>query len=268
MIYKFYLPFLYTYKTRLKDIMKTISWIFIYIMPTYIYLNHFSTLNIINTTIIYIVQIFIVYNFYEVGYIQNDTETIKKEKNPTLRLNKLELSYYEKNKFRIYFYRSLIEVFLIVILVSMSYFYKLKFDYYIFVPVFLIIVYLIHNKLRNKFNLITVFLLFCIRYLSYPILFLDNVTFLDLVLGIFMYPFSALILWAAKKRFSLLPNLIRDNVLGFRVLYYFFVVIISGFLYLKLNISYFNILFIISIYFFVYRSLIFIFFKDKVEYKK
>jgi hypothetical protein len=44
----------------------------------------------------------LVYTIYEVGYIQNDTESIKKEKNPTLRLGEKDLAYYERHKRTIY----------------------------------------------------------------------------------------------------------------------------------------------------------------------
>ncbi|HFO5149574.1 TPA: hypothetical protein ACHJRG_004980, partial [Escherichia coli] len=94
----FFVPFLYFYKTRLRSIIKLISWGVIYLVP--IFLSTFSFANIDYYFISYFVVLTLTYNLYEIGYIQNDTETIKKEHNPTLRLSRDELFFY--NNHRVY----------------------------------------------------------------------------------------------------------------------------------------------------------------------
>lgn len=99
----FYLPMGYLLKTRLNSLAKFISWNIIYVFPLF-YLAYIK-LNFVITIIDFVEilgSIIVVYNFYEIGYIQNDTETIKRESNPTLRVSKDELEYYEENKWYIY----------------------------------------------------------------------------------------------------------------------------------------------------------------------
>ena len=94
----FYLPMGYLLKTRLNSLAKFISWNIIYVFPLF-YLAYIK-LNFVITIIDFVEilgSIIVVYNFYEIGYIQNDTETIKRESNPTLRVSKDELEYYEEN---------------------------------------------------------------------------------------------------------------------------------------------------------------------------
>lgn len=93
----------YLLKTRLNSLAKFISWNIIYVFPLF-YLAYIK-LNFVITIIDFVEilgSIIVVYNFYEIGYIQNDTETIKRESNPTLRVSKDELEYYEENKWYIY----------------------------------------------------------------------------------------------------------------------------------------------------------------------
>jgi len=105
----FYLPMGYLLKTRLNSLAKFISWNIIYVFPLF-YLAYIK-LNFVITIIDFVEilgSIIVVYNFYEIGYIQNDTETIKRESNPTLRVSKDELEYYEENKWYIYIARIVI----------------------------------------------------------------------------------------------------------------------------------------------------------------
>ena len=98
----FYLPMGYLLKTRLNSLAKFISWNIIYVFPLF-YLAYIK-LNFVITIIDFVEilgSIIVVYNFYEIGYIQNDTETIKRESNPTLRVSKDELEYYGKYKAKI-----------------------------------------------------------------------------------------------------------------------------------------------------------------------
>ena len=116
----FYLPFSYTYVSRLKSHSKLISWVIIYVIPT-IYLAIFlqGTLSVPNF-LLALLGIVLIYNFYETGYIQNDTETVKRELNPTMRLSENQQAYYETHKKIIYGVRLLTGVFLSFVFVRLS----------------------------------------------------------------------------------------------------------------------------------------------------
>lgn len=75
-MFLFYTPFLYYYKTRLKSFYKLLSWMLIYLAPIYLAV-YYSIQNEMDN-IYFLLLIIVVHNLYEVGYIQNDTETIKK----------------------------------------------------------------------------------------------------------------------------------------------------------------------------------------------
>ncbi len=104
----FYVPVLYAIRTRfLKD--KTGNfWLAEYLFPV---LLSFLLANIEPISISQmLLSVACVYCFYEIGYIQNDCETIKKEESPTLRLSEDELKIYERNKWNIYMTRGVLGI--------------------------------------------------------------------------------------------------------------------------------------------------------------
>jgi hypothetical protein len=124
------------------------------------------TLKTLLCALLYFILIF---TFYEIGYIENDTETVKKEKDPTLRLSAASLEYYEKHKTVIYlshiltgcilaagicfahgFGNSLIALFLAGLLLLLFYFY---------------------NRIRNTANLYMQIFLVSIKYSACQFLF-------------------------------------------------------------------------------------------------
>ena len=101
----FYVPVLYAIRTRFLKRTKLgiFFWLAEYLFPV---LLSFLLANIEPISISQmLLSVVCVYCFYEIGYIQNDCETIKKEENPTLRLSEDELKIYERNKWNIYMTR-------------------------------------------------------------------------------------------------------------------------------------------------------------------
>ena len=84
-----YLPFVYTFHTRLLSLSSKISWFTTYVIPVLITCFYFN----LDYGFSFLL-IFSIYAAYEIGYIVNDCELIKKEENPTIRLNSKELNYY------------------------------------------------------------------------------------------------------------------------------------------------------------------------------
>ena len=86
----FYIPFAYTWHSRIRNVRTFIGWAGKYIIPLIIlgiFLSNFSWI---------LFSLGLIYTFclYEMGYIENDCETIKTEYNPTLRLSIDELKFY------------------------------------------------------------------------------------------------------------------------------------------------------------------------------
>ncbi|HFU9090060.1 TPA: hypothetical protein ACH7KN_005329, partial [Escherichia coli] len=91
-MYIFICPFAYTYNTRLRSLISLLSWGVIYFLLLLLFVMVQNDGINYTEIMIFCVSIIIVYNNYEIGYIINDTETIKKEKKPTMRLGRNALA--------------------------------------------------------------------------------------------------------------------------------------------------------------------------------
>ena len=162
----FYLPMGYLLKTRLNSLAKFISWNIIYVFPLF-YLAYIK-LNFVITIIDFVEilgSIIVVYNFYEIGYIQNDTETIKRESNPTLRVSKDELEYYEENKWYIYIARIVINCIFVYFLFYLSDINSLL--YFEFLLHLLLLLFIFYNLIRNRMSILLYFLLIILYFFYY-----------------------------------------------------------------------------------------------------
>ena len=71
---KIFLPFYYLFYSRLRSNISKVAWIFTYIIPIFI-VSYLLNIDFIFTSLL----IFSIYFTYEIGYIYNDCEVIKKE---------------------------------------------------------------------------------------------------------------------------------------------------------------------------------------------
>ena len=246
----FFVPFLYFYKTRLRSIIKLISWGVIYLVP--IFLSTFSFANIDYYFISYFVVLTLTYNLYEIGYIQNDTETIKKEHNPTLRLSRDELVFYNNHRVYIYFVRLFISF---VLTIALAFFVYDKINAILVWSILLI--FFFYNHVRSRLNLAIHFLLVVFRFVFPVYVITSNVMLLFIM--IFIFPVPNLIERTSEEKFGFLKlnKTIRPNISFFRVVYYFFLSLFMGIICIIYNNH--NELktgFYISIFFFIYRLVI------------
>lgn len=182
----FYIPLMYAIESRFlkRSRLGVIVWGTEYLIPVII---AFYLLNMNFQGIgLMLLSIVAVYNFYEIGYIQNDCETIKKEQNPTLRVKEQELSYYESRKYFIYGFRILIGTFL------SCFFLDTASPWYVIVLLWLVIpFYWVYNTLRGRINLYLILPLTAYRYCM-PFLLLsplmDNEIFWCIGLLFISYP--------------------------------------------------------------------------------
>lgn len=252
----FFIPFLYLIKTRLKTKPKIISWIIIYIIPQVILFFLLNLNNIENSLIIFLLSIALVYNLYETGYIYNDTETIKKEKKPTLRLTNSNLNFYQKNKLTIYIWRFTSSITITFLIATLSPYN----DNLIYVMFFWLIIPIfgIYNSIRNNFNLPLHFLLVTVRY-SAPLFFILRQEYIIIVFVI-SYSLLNLIERMREKRFNL--TLINESSFfaktnTLRVCYYVFILLsISTLNIFKIELPYNKELMVVIVFYLIYRTLI------------
>lgn len=250
----FYTPFLYTIQTRLKSKAHVLSWLAIYIIPVFFCFSFFNEVGSIPTIISKgVLGILLIYNLYEIGYIYNDTETIKNETRPTYRLSSDSLDFYEKNKFSIYLLR-----FIAALIISIIIFILFKNVGFLFVAWGIIILYAIYNNIRNIFNLPIHFLLVTVRFCSLLILYSPVDFEKALIFMIFIFPVINTLERCSEKRFdlALFQNMTLCNKKDGRYKYYLALLLVS-FVLLMLNATQTTVVFTTyCIYFFIYRYLL------------
>lgn len=253
----FYLPYLYTQKAKLGKNGRLLSYFLMLVFPpAYFGLVLQSEITFLNVLFVILGSIY-VQNLYEIGYIQNDTETIKKEISPTLRLNKLSLNYYELNKWNIYGFRIIIATIICFILLFLSDFNN-SILVFLLVASLIIPIYLVYNNIRNNWNLFLHFLLAILKYTSVQFLFFDTFKMDIFILSLFAYPVMNLIDRAATPRFLNKLSLIYiPKTPIYRLLYYSILLITCCILCILNIINIFALL--IVVYYFLYRLSIVIF---------
>ena len=252
----FFIAVKYFTHTRISSRARLLSWIIIYVVPTFYIHSNYSNYTLSFTLFIYLVKLLAIYNFYEVGYIQNDTETIKKETNPSLRLTQEELTFYNKHRLAIYLSRIILGLVLQLLLLKVI-------DFTTGPLVFcastwlILLIYLVYNNIRNRLNLFLHFFLVTIRFLSYPLLFIPFFSIADSTLLLLIFPIINLCERGAAKRFHLplLTSAVLENGIDkFRMQYYLVcTVLMVSLSFLHHQWSWIALL---SGYFLVYRTLI------------
>jgi hypothetical protein len=252
----FFLPILYSFTTRLNSNKKRIAWLLSYIIPimicVFLIYNDYTYAECLALSIFIVLAI---YSSYEIGYIYNDAELIKKEVNPTLRLTNENIQYYENKKTIIYLSRSVCLV--VLILVAWSVDSKIGFSVTLSC-VAILFLYLIYNSIRNRYNIPLYSLLVYSRYFS---IFICSVSLFDSFLLWLVYPFCVTLEFMSKPRFKFKMKWIINNLDMFRAIYYSFILL--SIVALNSIFIFDKIIYALVLYFFVFRTLSFIFLSKK-----
>lgn len=256
---QYYLPLLYTFKTRCNNnIFAILSFMFVNFFLSFmiiIFENNISLFILVNYIIVFITM----YSAYECGYLFNDILTVKFEKNPTLRIEKQYLPTIMKHL------ENMITIRVAIIVTGSFFVYSFDKNIRVFIIALLLlfIVYSLHNYFRNKINIITMFLLLILKNFILTIPFLNKCTFTETIFLVIIaiaaiktYEFST------KIRFKL--NIKINNIDLMRIKYYFLVSIIAAFLCLLGYVSYKFI--IIATSFLAYRIIIYLFIKNRNKF--
>lgn len=246
---EFYIPFLYTFKTRLLTPTARTAWIFTYVIPVlltlYLLAGHIGANHVISLICIYLI--------YEIGYIVNDAELIKNEAHPTLRLNQQQIAFYEKNKFNIFASRISI---LFISLFATGLTYDLKFARHVFLScIAIFIVYNFYNKTRSKYTIVMYGFLVYLRYFGVAIFYCNLYMAL---LMFFIYPFYAILEFCGKTKYNMpwAQRLVRNT--DRNRFFYYLIIFLLFYLTLPPQSDIFFLV-ILTGYFLAYRMLSFIF---------
>lgn len=252
----FYLPILYSFNTRLNSNKKRIAWVLSYIIPiiicVFIIYNDYTYAECLTLSIFIV---FTIYSSYEIGYIYNDAELIKKEVNPTLRLTNENIQYYENKKIIIYLSRSIC----LIVLMLAAWGIDSKIGFSItFSCVAILLLYLIYNSIRNRYNIPLYSLLVYSRYFS---IFICSISLFDSFLLWLVYPFCVTLEFMSKPRFKFKMKWIINNLDMFRTIYYSFLLL--SIVALDSILMFDKIIYALVLYFFVFRCLSFVFLSKK-----
>ena len=179
-------------RTRHSSLKDVVRFALTYFLPIFLFLiwREYSLVNLL-------LGFLLVYDLYEVGYIENDCETIKKESAPTLRLKAIEYDFYENHKLSVY-----IGKLAFAILIA-SYLFLHGVDISIVLCPFLLIPsYLLYNRMRSRWNLLLHAWLMFIRYYV-PVMIAAGVfVWKDAVAFLFVYPVRVMIELSVKGKFG------------------------------------------------------------------
>lgn len=241
-----FMPLFYTFYSRIKTRSERFSWFVIY--PFFL-----IWVCVLFKFDLYLVTIsfFAVMSVYEIGYLFNDVVTVKKEVNPTIRLNA------QNNLFLSYFRAQIIVRFFIALLLA-SYCLFLTNNSSLFISLLIILfVYFVHNYYRNRINILSYFILVSCRYLVPFILIIDYKFYLFIVYIIISFPLCRTLEHSCKKKYNIyFARFFSGNFDLFRVIYYFFMLLLSIVLYFAAIIDSQYVFLIL--YFFCVRTLFFI----------
>lgn len=269
----FFLPFIYLINTRLKTKFELISWQIIFFIPqlviTYYYLDIRSNIFIH----LFLISQIIFYSIYETGYIQNDIVTTKKEKKPTIRLNKKNFNFIVKNYTKLINFRYFLALFFFIILYWLDTFtaYRLNILNFFLILLLTKIIFFIHNSIRNRFTIITYFLLSILKY-SFPIILFINFDKIiyPLIITTMIFPILRVIEVTTLNRYKYKSfKKFIGNIDKFRISYYliFFVGIVATKLFFGLSNINFYLSISIILYFLFFRISCFYLVKHKI-YKR
>jgi hypothetical protein len=244
MMFRYYIPLIYTYVTRCNNIFRFISFLVYECLLSFFIATVNHTIDfwlIVNYAVTFIVM----YSAYEIGYLFNDIVTIKFEQNPTIRIVKKYINIIPKHL------ENLLTIRLLIIVAGCYWLCQFTFNINVLVITLLLLmlVYSAHNYYRNRVNIATMFLLVLLKNFFLAIPFIAVEKFIEIVFVITItiaavrtYEF------AAKSRFNL--NIKIKNIDSFRIQYYTVLSIVFATLaaYAVLDWSYFVLAFLFLVY--------------------
>ncbi len=212
----FFIPLMYTYCTRLRTFLKCFSLVCIYFVPVVYLLVLVLPSGYWSVKSVLFVFLFLValYDVYEIGYIQNDTETVKKEVTPTSRLSREQLEYYGRHRWLIYVCRAAIGG----VLVACLYDEVGTAGTVCFTCALLLILltYQLYNRLRCHVNMLLYFMLVSLRYCTPFLLFPEYFSVELLVTLLMVFPIVKTLEYRSTKPPHVTTNIFfRKYILKF-----------------------------------------------------
>lgn len=185
----FFIPFVFTKRTHYNSANKIAVYFITYLIPLFMisflqgYPQSFSSVSFYLSFFLALVSYV---NLYEVGYIYNECETIKKEKNPTKRLADSQLEFYEKHKAIIYAERFIVSIVLNLLL--LFFISKKSVMLFSFAVLFTLFIYYAYNNVRGKITQLIYFFLSMMKYSSLIFINSKKLSLSVFIAAVFVFP--------------------------------------------------------------------------------
>lgn len=228
----FFIPGYYLLYSRLKRKSEVISLLIIYPIFLLIALLLFTKIETLQLVLCFTLAWAAWLAAYEIGYLENDAITIKKESNPTLRIKANEIRWIQDHFIKIQIIRLLIAATLLLLLYYYFNHLLVINDFFIFVGCIIAarFFFYLHNTIRSRWNIATYILISTTKYLSLPLLFTHHIEWSpELFIALFLsFPVVRTIEQSAYSKYDIqwAKNLV-GNVDFFRLKFYTLSLIIS-----------------------------------------
>lgn len=184
----FFMPFLFTIKTHYNSKNKIFVYFITYIVPLFLlsFLQNFPNVRNFSFYVSFLIGLVSYVNIYEVGYIYNECETIKKENNPTKRLSQNHLDFYENHKFVIYterFVLTMVLNFLLLLFTS-----KKSIILFSTAEIISLLIFIIYNNVRGKITQFVYFFLSFFKYASIIFIHPEEFSVSVFIAALFIFP--------------------------------------------------------------------------------
>ncbi|WP_345987981.1 hypothetical protein WCX18_11480 [Sulfurimonas sp. HSL1-2] len=254
---RLFLPFSYLFYSRLSAKSEKISWVIIYVIPVLFFSAVVSSMGTLQTLGIALLAMVGYVSLYEIGYLQNDLTTTEKEKEPTNRIRAGDHDFFTRQFGKLIWIRYFYVFSVLLILIVLSWY---ELDLYIFQNASTLLVsriaFVLHNRWRDRRNIITFAFLQATKYLALPLLFVSACGSVWAVATLLLiYPIVRTMEYASSEKFqfSSYQALIGSHD-TFRVKYYFLLFIVSICLFFFPGSSEENrIIVVATVYFFLFR---------------
>ena len=185
----FFIPFVFTKNTHYNSANKIAVYFITYFIPLFIisflqcYPKNLTSVSFYSSFFLALVSYV---NLYEVGYIYNECETIKKEKNPTKRLADSQLEFYEKHKVIIYAERFIVSIVLNLLL--LFFISKKSVLFFSTAELATLLIYYIYNNVRGKITQFVYFFLSMMKYSSLIFINSEKLSLSVFIAAVFVFP--------------------------------------------------------------------------------
>lgn len=184
----FFVPFLFTIKTHYNSKNKIFVYFITYIVPLFLlsFLQNFPDVQNFSFYASFLIGLVSYVNIYEVGYIYNECETIKKENNPTKRLSQNPLDFYENHKFLIYTEHFVLTM--VLNLTLLQFVSQKSVVLFSVAEIISLLIFIIYNNVRGKVTQFVYFFLSFAKYASIIFIHSENLSVSVFLAAVFIFP--------------------------------------------------------------------------------